>query len=169
MRALLALFRDIVLCRRGPDELPVSRALLVALLVAYAAGNFVQALLSGWTLRRVAPLVIVEIAMLLAWVWALLAFYGRRPRFTQTMSAVLGIALVLTLIDVALLAADHLAGVPGAVSDSWSVIRLFVMVLLIGRVLMLAIDGGMLTGFAFTMMMILSIIYVGQLFRPGIG
>jgi hypothetical protein len=169
MRALLALLRDIVLCRRGPDELPVSRALLVALLVAYAAGNFVQALLSGWTLRGVAPLVIVEIAMLLAWVWALLAFFGRRPRFTQTMSAVLGIALVLTLIDVALLAVDHLVGVPGAVSDSWSVIRLFVMVLLIGRVLMLAIDGGMLTGFVFTMMMILSIIYVGQLFRPGIG
>lgn len=169
MRALLALFRDIVLCRRGPEELPASRVLLVALLVAYAVGNFVQARLSGWTLRGVAPLVFVEIGMLLAWVWALLAFFGRRPRFAQTMSAVLGIALLLTLIDVALLAVDHMAGVPGAVSDSWSVIRLFVMVLLIGRVLMLAIDGGMLTGFAFTMMMILSIIYVGQLFRPGIG
>ena len=103
------------------------------------------------------------------WVWVLLAFFGRRPRFMQTMSAVLGIALLLTLLDIALLALDHLVGVPGALSDGWSVIRLFVMVLLIGRVLMLAVEGSMFTGFAFTMMMILSIIYVGQLFRPGIG
>ena len=169
MRALLALFRDIVLCRRGPDELPVSRGLLATLLVAYAAGNFVQARLSGWTLRGVAPLVIVEIVMLLAWVWALLAFYGKRPRFMQTMTAVIGIALLLTLLDIALLLVDSVVPVPAGISDGWSVIRLIVMVLLIGRVLMLAIEGGMLTGFAFTMMMILSIIYVGQLFRPGIG
>lgn len=169
MRALLALFRDIVLCRRGPDELPVSRGLLATLLVTYAVGNFVQARLSGWTLGGVAPLVIVEIVMLLAWVWALLVFFGKRPRFTQTMTAVIGIALLLTLLDIALLVLDSLVGVPNAVSDGWSVIRLFIMVLLIGRVLMLAIEGGMLTGFAFTMMMILSIIYVGQLFRPGIG
>jgi hypothetical protein len=169
MRALLALFRGIVLCRRGPDELPVSRGLLATLLVTYAVGNFVQALLSGWTLRGVAPLVIVEVVMLLAWVWALLVFFGKRPRFTQTMTAVIGIALLLTLLDIALLVVGSLVGVPGAVSDGWSVIRLFIMVLLIGRVLMLAIEGGMLTGFAFTMMMILSIIYVGQLFRPDIG
>lgn len=169
MRALLALFRGIVLCRRGPDELPVSRGLLATLLVTYAVGNFVQALLSGWTLRGVAPLVIVEVVMLLAWVWALLVFFGKRPRFTQTMTAVIGIALLLTLLDIALLVVGGLVGVPGAVSDGWSVIRLFIMVLLIGRVLMLAIEGGMLTGFAFTMMMILSIIYVGQLFRPDIG
>jgi hypothetical protein len=169
MRALLALFRDIVLCRRGPDELPVSRGLLAALLFTYAAGNFVQARLSGWTLKGVAPLVMVEIVMLLAWVWALLVFFGKRPRFTQTMTAVIGIALALTVLDIALLLVDSLVGVPNAVSDGWSVIRLFVMVFLIGRVLMLAIEGGMLTGFAFTMMMILSIIYVGQLFRPGIG
>jgi len=169
MRALLALFRDIVLCRRGPEELPASRGLLLAVLALYVAGNFVQARLSGWTLRGVAPLVIVEIVMLLAWVWALLAFYGRRARYPQTMSAVLGIALFLTLLDITLLVVDHGPGVPEAVSDSWSVIRLFVMVLLIGRVLMLAIEGGLLTGFAFTMMMILSIIYVGQMFRPGLG
>jgi hypothetical protein len=85
------------------------------------------------------------------------------------MTAVIGIALLLTLLDIALLVVGSLVGVPGAVSDGWSVIRLFIMVLLIGRVLMLAIEGGMLTGFAFTMMMILSIIYVGQLFRPDIG
>lgn len=169
MRTLLALFRDIVLCRRGPDELPVSRGLLATLLATYAVGNFVQAVLSGWTLRGVAPLVIVEIVMLLAWVWALLAFYGKRPRFTQTMMAVIAIALLLTLLDITLLLVDTLVAVPDGISDGWSVIRLFVMVFLIGRVLMLAIEGGMLTGFAFTMMMILSIIYVGQLFRPGIG
>ena len=73
MRALLALFRDIALCRRGPEDLPVSRGLLATLLVTYFVGNFVQALLSGWTLRGVAPLVIVEIVMLLVWVWVLLA------------------------------------------------------------------------------------------------
>ncbi len=147
----------------------MSRALLALLLLFYAVLNFVQARLSGWTLQGVAPLVIVEIAMLLAWVWVLLAFYGRRPRYLQTMAAVLGIAMLLTILDLVLLVLDHLVGMPDSVSDGWSVIRLFVMVLLVGRVLMIAIEGGMLTGFAFTMMMILSIIYVGQLFRPGIG
>jgi hypothetical protein len=169
MLALLALFRDIVLCRRGPDEVPASPGLLLVLLATYTVGNFVQARLSGWTLGGVAPLVIVEIVMMVAWVWALLAFFGRRARFVQTMAAVLAIALFLTLVDVALLLVDHGVGVPEPVTDSWSVIRLFVMVLLIGRVLMLAIEGGLLTGFAFTMMMILSIIYVGQMFRPGLG
>jgi len=169
MLALLATFRDIALCRRGPEDLPVSRALLVAMLLLYVALNFVQALLSGWTVAGVTPLVLVEILMLLAWVWVLLAFFGKRPRYLQTMSAVLGIAILLTLLDIVLLLLDSAMGVPEAVANAWSVIRLFVMVLLVGRVLMIAIEGGMLTGFAFTMMMILSIIYVGQLFTPGIG
>ena len=169
MLALLATFRDIALCRRGPEELPVSRTLLAILLLTYVAFNFVQALLSGWTLRGVTPLVVVEILMLLAWVWALLAFFGQRSRFVQTMSAVLGIAMLLTLLDIALLVLDNVVGVPAPVADGWSVIRLFVMVLLVGRVLMIAIEGGMLTGFAFTMMMILSIIYVGQLFTAGVS
>ncbi len=169
MLALIATMLDIARCRKGPQDLPVSRALLAGLVLLYAALNFVQALLSGWTLRGVAPLVGVEILMLCAWVWALLAFYGRRSRFLQTMAAVLGIAILLTLLDLVLLGADRAMNVPQSVTDAWSLIRLFVMVLLIGRVLMLAIEGGMLTGFAFTMMMVLSIIYVGQLFRPGVG
>ena len=104
--------------------------------------------------------------MLLAWVWGLLAFFGRRARFLQTMCAVFGILLFLTLIDLALIALERTVGVSDSVTDAWTVINLFAMVLLMGRVLMIAIEGGFLTGFAFTMMMVLSISYVGQLFAP---
>lgn len=169
MLALLGTFLDIARGRRGPQDLPPSGVLVVLLLGLYAVLNFVQARLAGWTLRGVAPLVGVEALMLLTWVWALLAFFGRRSRFLQTMAAVLGIAILLTLMDLLLLVGDKVIDVPQAVLDTWSLLRLFVMVLLVGRVLMLAIERGMLTGSAFTMMMILSIIYVGQLLTPGAG
>lgn len=166
MPALFAVLLDIVLCRRGPQDLPESPALFGLLAFWYVGLNFIQGRLAGWTLGGVAPLIAVEFLMLLGWVWALLAFYGRRPRFLQTISAVLGIAIFLILADLAMLAAGRLAGFPESVTGAWSLIRLFVMVFLIGRVLMLAIEGGLLTGFAFTLTMILSIIYVGQLFTP---
>ena len=167
MLALLATLVDIARCQRGPQDLPASWTLLGLLLVCYAVLSFVQARLSGWTLAGVVPLIVVEALMLLTWVWALLAFFGHRARYLQTMAAVLGIAILLVLADLALLVAGHFFVIPRSVSDAWILIRLFVMVLLVGRVLMLAIEGGMLTGFAFTMMMILSIIYVGQMFIPG--
>ncbi len=169
MLALLTTLFDIARCRRGPQDLPVSRSLLALLLFAYGVLTFAQARLSGWTAANAAPLVGVEILMLLAWVWILLAFFGRRARFPQTMSAVFGIMILLTLVDISLLTADRAVGLSQSVGDGWTLIKLFVMVLLVGRVLMLAIEGGLLTGFAFTMMMVLSISYVGQLFTPVAG
>lgn len=167
MLALLTVLFDIVRCRRGPQDLPVSRVLLGGLVVAYGGLTFAQARWSGWPAGSAAPLVSTQLLMLLVWVWGLLAFFGRRARFLQTMSAVLGILLFLTFIDLALLAVDRTVGVAESVSDAWTLINLFVMVLLVGRVLMIAIDGGLFTGFAFTLMMVLSISYVGQLFAPG--
>lgn len=167
MLALLSVFFDIIRCRRGPQDLPVSAALLMLLVLTYGGLTFLQALWSGWKTASAGPLVSVQILMLLAWVWGLLAFFGRRARFLQTMSAVFGILLFLTFIDLALIGFDRTIGIADSVTDAWTLINLFAMVLLIGRVLMIAIEGGLLTGFAFTMMMVLSISYVGQLFAPG--
>lgn len=166
MLALLTVLFDIVRCRRGPQDLPASRALLVVLALVYGGLTFLQARWSGWSAATAGPLVSVQILMLLAWVWCLLAFFGRRTRFLQTMCAVFGILLFLTFIDLALLVADRATGVADSIQDAWTLINLFVMVLLIGRVLMIAIEGGLLTGFAFTMMMVLSISYVGQMLAP---
>lgn len=162
MFALVRTIFAVTFCRQGPEDLPASNTLLAILTLIYAGCVFIQAALSGWTIPGVAPLIGIEVLMLFGWVWALLAFFGRRARFLQTMAAVLGIALLLTLVDIALLLLD----VPRPWMDDWSLLRLLVMVLLVGRVLMLAVERGLLTGFAFTATMILSIIAVGQLFTP---
>jgi hypothetical protein len=99
--AILSLFRDITLMRRGPEELPASWPLLAITMVAQVVvalvlGSLLPALPQeqGVENHGVAVLFIETIVPLL-WGWAILQFVGRLERFLQMMTAAFGCQLVL--------------------------------------------------------------------------
>jgi len=95
MRDAIRLYVQIALLRRGPQDLPVSRLLLILTICGYTAVNaLVSSLLppgSGW-----APQLALDVLFTLAWYAALLQLTGRRERFLQTATAVFGFQSVLS-------------------------------------------------------------------------
>ena len=95
MRLILA-FVDIMLHRRGPEDLPSSQ-FLVWLLLAVATGVSLGILFANDGTPRAAA-VTVLIQLLDVWfVWALLRTFNRQRRFRQTMCALLGTETILNL------------------------------------------------------------------------
>lgn len=91
---------QIALLRSGPQDLPVSRLLLVLTVCGYAAVNaLVSALLppsAGWP-----PQLAVDVLFMLAWYAALLQLAGRGERFVQTATAVFGFQALLSPLLIA--------------------------------------------------------------------
>ncbi len=97
--------RDLLLLRRGPQELPHSQTLLGTLALATVG-------LGAWIELRVldvpdASLSVLRVALLvgvlLAVVWGILRWQQKSSRFLQTASALLGVGLVFDLVTAAIL------------------------------------------------------------------
>jgi hypothetical protein len=101
---LFRVFVDIALWRKGPQDLPPSMLLLAAVV----ALNCALTLLFGMLLPRpegpFALRTAFEVALGLAWIWALLAIFGRAARFLQTATAIFGTSALLTPPVLALIA-----------------------------------------------------------------
>jgi hypothetical protein len=96
LRLILA-FVDIMLHRRGPEDLPSSRFLLWLLLVTLLGVYAAITLWFGGESRNVGVGWLV--ILLNVWfVWALLRTFNRQGRFRQTMTAVIGADLMLTVL-----------------------------------------------------------------------
>jgi hypothetical protein len=95
MSPLLRLFVQLVLLRRGPQDLPASELLLVLTLLAYLAVNVLLTSLTsadeGWG----GPLLVNTLFTLL-WYLALMRVVGRPERTLQTVTAVFGFQTVLS-------------------------------------------------------------------------
>ena len=97
MLPLILAFVDIMLHRRGPEDLPASKFLLGLLLAASFGLELTITLWSGGSGRTVAVAALVTV-LNLWFVWALLRTFGRERRFRQTMIAMLGADIVLSLL-----------------------------------------------------------------------
>lgn len=96
MLRLILAFVDIMLHRRGPEDLPSSQ-FLVWLLIAVSLGVELGVLYANDGSMREAA-VSVLVTLLDVWfVWALLRTFNRQRRFRQTMSALLGTDTILNL------------------------------------------------------------------------
>ena len=96
MLRLILAFVDIMLHRRGPEDLP-SSTFLVWSLLAVSAGVELGVLFANDGGARAAA-VTVLVQLLDVWfVWALLRTFNKQRRFRQTMSALLGTETVITL------------------------------------------------------------------------
>jgi hypothetical protein len=156
-------FLDIALWRKGPQDLPASTPLAVLALIAYLGTGFLRMRLFTLDQSTALLFICIDALMLGAWLWLVLAFFGRRQRFVQTITATLGVGLLVLLLDVTIRSAQLALGWSDEVSMNWLKARLLVVALVLGRVFMLALDRGLITGIALTIAIIYSTQAVVQL------
>jgi hypothetical protein len=95
---LILVFVDIMLHRRGPQDVPSSRFLLWLMLAASLGVELAVTLSNGGGVLAVAVAVLVT-GLDLWFVWALLRVFNREGRFRQTMTALLGADTILSLVQ----------------------------------------------------------------------
>ena len=149
MLHFLKAFLDIVLWRRGPQDLPASRLLLWLTAAAYVAVSIAQLALLEEPAAAWLVFVVLDPVLLTAGVYLLLKLFGKTDRFLQTGTAVLGTGVVLGLcmfLPVQWLLTQ--AGVPPQ-STAAGLIALGMVVifaLVTGRILKLATESNLFTG-----------------------
>lgn len=156
-------FLDIALWRKGPQDLPASTLLATLALLAYLGTGFVRMRLFALDQSTALLFIAVDALMLGAWLWLVLAFFGRRQRFVQTITALLGVGLLVLLLDVTIRSAQLALGWSDEVSMNWLRLRFLITALVLGRIFMLALDRGLITGIALTVAIIYSTQAVVQL------
>lgn len=156
-------FLDIALWRKGPQDLPASTLLATLALIAYMAIGFVRMRLFALDQSTALLFICVDALMLGGWLWLVLAFFGRRQRFVQTITAILGVGLLVLLLDVTVRSAQLGFGWSDELSMNWLKLRFLIMALVLGRIFMLALDRGLITGIALTVAIIYSTQAVVQL------
>lgn len=102
MFALIAAFIDIIMHRRGPEDLPASRFLLVLVLVVYLAVGFAVTRVSEPWPRAVAILA-VDATLYLLFIQLLLRMSGLASRFLQTTTALVGVSTLFNAAALPLL------------------------------------------------------------------
>jgi len=105
LRALLGVLIDIILLRRGPEQLPASPALLATLVVANIILTSLAAVFMPVTFVAALLQATVSAAVLLLWFRSALTFAGKRERFTQLMIALVGVNLLFLPLILPLFAA----------------------------------------------------------------
>ena len=144
-------FLDIALWRKGPQDLPASALLATLVLFAYLATGFMRMRLYQLDLHESLVFISIDALMLGSWLWLVLAFFGRRQRFVQTLTALLGVGLLVLLFDVTFRLGQLALGLSDSLSLNWLMLRVPLTALVLGRIFMLALDRGLLTGIALTL------------------
>jgi hypothetical protein len=156
-------FLDIALWRKGPQDLPASTLLATLVLVAYMTAGFVRMQLYALDLEASLLFICIDALMLGGWLWLVLAFFGRRQRFVQTITATLGVGLLVLMIDVTLRLLQLSLSLDESLTLNWLMLRFLITALVLGRIFMLALDRGLITGIALTVAIIYSTKAVVQL------
>jgi hypothetical protein len=156
-------FLDIALWRKGPQDLPASALLATLVLIAYMTAGFVRMQLYALDLGASLLFICIDALMLGGWLWLVLAFFGRRQRYVQTITATLGVGVLVLLIDVSLRLLQLSFGLSESLTLNWLMLRFLITALVLGRIFMLALDRGLITGIALTVAIIYSTKAVVQL------
>lgn len=168
MLRLLQTFFDIALWRKGPQDLPASHALAGLVLAIYVAIEFVGVRLFNLSPGAAVVFICVDVLMLAAWLWLVLAFFGRRQRFIQTITAALGVGVLILLLDIAMRGAQLAFGFGDAIAGNWLFLRFLIIALVMGRIFMHALDRGLVTGIALTVAIVYSTEAVAQMTLNGL-
>lgn len=94
--ALIRLFLDIALHRRGPQDVPAERRVFVGALAAYLVAGAAVLWPSAADLRQLYAQLAVDLALLVALCSGLLALTGRAARTGQTLTALFGTGALLS-------------------------------------------------------------------------
>ena len=158
MTQLLRLLVQIALLRRGPSELPASTVLLVLAGVAYAAARAVRYWMRFGDDQLWARAA-VDLGLMIALAWLVLAATRRLGRFRQTLTAMLGTAVVIAPIGIGLLVLQEQALLADALRWlAWvgSVALIIWYTLVVGHILKSALEVGLVTSVAIALTWLLA-------------
>ena len=151
MQQFLKVFLDIVLWRRGPQDLPSSTLLVVLTLAAYEAVNLLQIALMEVSLPEMILYLVVDPLLLMGGLWLVMTLFSRRERWPQTVSAVLGCSALMALaisVPMMLLLGPRMAGEPSVAVQLLALGLVIAFILVVGRIIQLATESNLLTGAA---------------------
>jgi hypothetical protein len=151
VQQFLRIFLDIVLWRKGPQDLPGSALLVWLTLAAYVAVSAVQILLLDESGVVWFFFLVVDPVMLAAWLWLVLKVFGRLERFPQTMSAVYGTGALLGLavyLPLQIFVTGLGFGAASGLAQAVGLGLVVVFALVTGRIIKLATDSSLFTGIA---------------------
>ncbi len=172
MLALLDAFLQIVLRRRGPEDLPDSAFLLCLALAAYAIAQLPTAgVIFGATSTAIMAIV-VDCVLLTTVFWLLLYFTGHAPRFRQTLTALAGTGALLALAQAPLVYLARLAGTAGqpAAGPTLGLLALLLWSIIIqAHIASRALSGGYGVGLAVALVYFILSYEVSGLFAPTAG
>jgi len=97
MTILLSRLLDIILLRRGPQDLPAGRSVLLACLTLYVLIAAVS-LNTGRSPENPTAVLVLASALPLVLVWIVLRLRARLSRWEQTLSALYGTSALLSLL-----------------------------------------------------------------------
>ncbi|AMN46100.1 hypothetical protein ACG33_03040 [Steroidobacter denitrificans] len=163
MLRLLQTFVDIALWRKGPQDLPASTVLASMVLFMYVAIEFIGVQMFDLSLRAAVVFIGVDVLMISGWLWLVLAFFGRRQRFVQTITATLGVGVMILILDITVRALQIGLGLGNDLASNWLLLRFLIIALVMGRIFMHALDRGLMTGMALTVAIIYSTEAVAQI------
>jgi len=104
MASILKLYLDIALLRRGPEDLPSSKALLFWTVIAFITLNALLMSVFPTPEGSWLPPLLVALGFNLVWYRVVLTLFGKPERFLQTVTAYIGFSCIVRLITVPLAA-----------------------------------------------------------------
>ncbi len=149
MKQFLRIFVDIVLWRRGPQDLPASWLLLALTVAAYVAVSVVQLALVDESIANWFFYVVLDPLLLLGWTWLILRILGRSTRLPQTASALFGANAVIgffVYLPLQVLGNAVGAGQASGLAQTVAWLQVIIFALVTGRILKLATDTNLFTG-----------------------
>jgi hypothetical protein len=165
---LFRMFVDIALWRRGPQDLPASVTLAWLVTLIYALVSAVQIGMMGWDFRSGLMLVGLDLGLQVLWLWGLLSFFGKGPRFLQSITAFLGVGALLTVIDIFISGVEAAVGIgadhPG---NPWPFLHLGLLLLLLGRILQQALERSLFLSMSLTLVIMLTVSLAAKGLVPG--
>ena len=168
MSQLFRLFVDIAIWRRGPQDLPASITLAWMVTLFYALVSAVQVGMMGWNFRSALLLILLDLGLQAAWLWGLLVFFAKAPRFLQSFTAFLGVGALITVVDIVINGVMSAFGVSADNPNSpWPFLHLGLVLLLLGRVLQQALERSLFLSMSLTLVIMLTVSLVAKGLIPG--
>jgi hypothetical protein len=163
MAQLLRIFIEIALWRRGPQDLPASTALLRLVAAIYAGISVVQVGIMGWDVPAALLLVMLDLSLQALWLWGLLVFFAKRPRFLQSFTAFLGVGALLNLLDILMSLLLRSVGIAAtSPNNPWPLLQLILLLLILGRILKLTLERTLVMSMALTLVIMVTISVIAQ-------
>jgi hypothetical protein len=169
MLRLVKAFWDIALWKRTPAQLPASPLLLALVCAAAALLEVLSAFLPPVSSDRIPLRILLSVGLPLAFAWAVLAATRRRPRFVQTGSALLGVAVIAELVLYPLGSLIHVIGSERLAALPLGVLMLAGLIwylLACANIWRCALDTGLSIGIAVSVGYLLLSILVEQQLLP---